>query len=347
MKALLKFSKGMDGAAIRNVDKPESVPGEVVIQVQAAALCASDVHIIHDEFPCELPIVLGHEFTGIVTEVGTGVNDIAVGDAVVSENNPDACGTCPACRDGYPNICLEKCAIGFKRNGCFADYVRVPASLLHKVPDGISTISAALAEPLAVSVHAVEDRCGINKGDMVVVMGPGAIGLLEAQVARAEGAADVIIAGTDSDVELRLARAAELGFKTCNVQHDNLQDMVMALTDGFGADVVIEASGAQPAIVEAVQLLRRGGRMVVSGITGHREIAVPWDMLVSKAASVIFAYSSRPRNWITGLKYLVDGSVVTEELVSHRFKLEEWHKALALMERGECIRAVFIMAQED
>ena len=340
MRALQKTGKGPNGTMLCDVPMPETVPGEVIIRVQAAAVCASDIHIYHDAFPCALPVVLGHEFTGVVHKVGDGVSTVTPGDAVVAVNNPDACGVCPACLDGYPNICPEKRAIGFKRDGCFAEYVQVPASLLHKVPAGVSTLAATLCEPLAVAVHAVEDRCGIEKGDTVVVLGPGAIGLIEAQVARAEGAGRVIVAGTDTDVDQRLARAAELGFEVCNVQQESLEARVMAVTDGFGTDIVVEASGAPAAIANGIQILRRGGRMVASGITGRDEITVPWDTLVSKAASVLFAYSSRSRNWETGLRYLAEGKVVTEPLVTHRFSLETWSEAFALMKRAGCIRAV-------
>lgn len=343
MRALQKRETGSDGTVLCEVPVPEAVPGEVVIRVQAAAVCASDIHIHHDEFPCALPVVLGHEFTGIVSEIGKGVTNVQPGDAVVAENNPDACGICPACRDGLPNICPGKRAIGFKRDGCFAEYVRMPAALLHKVPNGVSPEAAALCEPLAVAVHAVEDRCGICEGDTVVVLGPGAIGLLEAQVARAEGAARVIVAGTDADVDLRLAMASGLGFEVCNVQREDIETRVLDLTEGYGADVVVEAAGAPPAIASAAQLVRRGGRLCVSGITGRDTIGVPWDTLVSKAVTVAFAYSSRPRNWKRGLRYLAERKVVTEPLVSHRFKLDEWRDAFELMENAECIRSLLMV----
>ncbi len=343
MRALQKVGTGADGTGLREVPRPEVVPGEAVIRVQAAAVCASDIHLYRDEFPCTLPVVLGHEFTGVVTEVGTGVERVQPGDSVVAVNNPDACGVCPACRDGYPNICPAKRAIGFRRDGCFAEYVRVPASLLFRVPAGVSALAAALTEPLAVSVHAVEDRCGIRPGDTVVVLGPGAIGLLEAQVARAEGAGRVIVAGTDVDEDLRLRRTRELGFETCNVQREDLVERVLSVTNGFGADVVVEASGAPPAIATGVRVVRRGGRMAISGITGRAEIAIAWDALVSKAVSVLFAYSSRPRNWEKALRYLHEGTVVTEPLVSHRFRLEDWREAFELMERSACIRAVITL----
>ena len=345
MRALVKGNRGPDGAGICDIAAPETVPGEAVIRVQAAALCASDIHIYHDEFPCTLPVVLGHEFSGIVERIGEGVTNAAVGDAVVSENNPEACGVCPACRDGYPNICPEKRAIGFKRDGCFAEYVRVPAHLLHKIPPGISPAAAALSEPLAVTVHAVEDRCGIREGETVVVLGPGAIGLLSAQVARAEGAGRVIVVGTESDANLRLPLAAELGFETCNVEQDDIEQQVMKSTNGFGADVVVEASGASPAIDTAIRIVRRGGRLSVSGITGRPSITVAWDDLVSKAVFVSFAFSSRPRNWEKAMRYLAEGRVETEPLVSHRFALEDWREAFSAMERGTCIRALFEMEE--
>ncbi len=343
MRAIQKRATGTDGTDLHEVDVPDTTTGEVVIRVRASSVCASDIHLYHDEMPCIMPLVLGHEFTGVVEAIGDGVDNVEPGDAVVAVNNPHACGTCPVCKDGYPNVCPEKRALGFGRDGAFAEYIRVPAYALHKVPDNVSPLAAALCEPLAVSVHAVEDRCGIREGDTVVVMGPGAIGLLEAQVARAEGAGRVIVAGTDVDVDLRLARATELGFEVCNVQQENIEERVMDVTGGFGADVVIEAAGKAPAIAAGIRVLRRGGRMAVSGIVGIEEISVPWDGLVCKAATVTFAYSSRPRNWETGLRYLSEGKVVTEPLISHTFDLGDWREAFGLMEKAACIRSVFTL----
>lgn len=340
VRALVKWAKGPDGTGVKDVPSPEPVSGEVVIRVQAASVCASDVHIYHDEFPCELPVILGHEFCGVVERLGEGVANVGVGDVVVSENNPDACGTCPACTEGYPNLCPGKRAIGFKRDGCFADHVRIPAHLLHKVPDGVSAEVAALSEPLAVTVHAVEDRCGIRDGDTVIVLGPGAIGLLAAQVARADGARRVIVAGTNRDMVLRLPCADGLGFETCNVEQEDLVERVMSLTNGAGGDVVVEASGAPPAVALGTRLLRRVGRMVVSGITGKPGIAVPWDDLVFKGATVHFAFSSRPRNWDKAMHYLAQGRVQVEPLVTHRFALDRWREAFGAMERAECLRAL-------
>lgn len=346
MRALVKQGVGLEQVVFRDWPRPEPGPGEIVVRVQAAAVCASDIHLWRDEFPCAPPVVLGHEFSGQVAAVGANVTNVRPGDRIVSENNPCACGHCPACRDGLPNVCPAKRAIGFKSDGCFADYVKLPAALVHRVPADLSPVAAALSEPLAVSVHAVEDRCGIDPGDTVVVLGPGAIGLLCAQVARAEGAGRVIVAGTDRDEPQRLACARQLGFETCNVQQDDLEARVKTVTSGFGADVVVEAAGVAPAIATGIRLLRRAGRMVVLGLTGQERITVEWDQLVSKGARVEFSFSSRPRNWVKAMDYLATGKVATLPLVTARARLADWRAVFEAMARQETIRTVFEIEEQ-
>ena len=180
----------------------------------------------------------------------------------------------------------------------------------------------------------------------MVVLGPGAIGLLAAQVARAAGAARVIVVGTNADAAQRLPLAAELGLDTCNVQTDDLRQRVLDLTNGYGADAIIEASGAVPAVLSAIDLVRRGGRIGVSGLTGGAEIAIPWDSLVAKAISLNFAYSSRPDNWEHGLRLLAEGKVQTLPLITNRFAFSDWQAAFELMEAGGCIRSVLELEPE-
>ncbi len=341
MRALVKEDVGLDRVVFR--DWPAPVPGadEILVRVQAAAVCASDIHLWRDEFLCAPPFVLGHEFSGQVEQVGANVTNVRPGDRIVSENNPYACGHCRVCRAGFPNVCPDKRAIGFKSDGCFADRLKLPAKLVHKVPAGVSPVAAALSEPLAVAIHAVEDRCGIEPGDVVVVLGPGAIGLLCAQVARAEGAARVIVAGTDRDEPQRLACARQLGFETANVQRENLEERVKQLTGGLGADVVVEAAGVAPAIESAIRLVRRAGRIVVLGLTGKKSVTVEWDQMVGKGLRVDFSFSSRTRNWVKAMEYLAAGTVATLPLVTARVPLEDWRAAFDSMVRQETIRTVF------
>lgn len=339
MRALVKYAKGPGLTELRDLPDPEPGPGEALVRVEAAAVCASDVHILRDRFPYEPPLVLGHEFCGIVERAGPGAGGATPGQRVVCENNPAACGTCRVCASGYPNLCPAKRAIGFRSDGCFAGRVKVPAGLLHRVPAGVPASAAALSEPLAVAVQAVEDRCGVQAGDTVVVLGPGAIGLLAAQVARAEGAARVLVAGTRRDAA-RLAAARGLGFEALDVDGTDLPARVRELTGGIGADVVVECSGAEPAIGLAARLLRRAGRMAVVGITGRPAVAVPWDLLVSLGASVLCSYGARRRNWVTAMGYLGTGRVDAAALVTRTLPLERWAEAFAQTESGEGIRVL-------
>ncbi len=346
MHALLKCSEGDGNVVLKEVPDPTPATGEAVIRVQRAALCGTDIHIFHDRFKTSPPLILGHEFSGVVEAIGPGVKNVKLGDRVVSENNPYACGTCRLCTLGYPNLCPAKRAMGILSDGCFADYVRLPAHLLHLVPQGVSPDEASLSEPLAVATHAVWGRTGISHGDTVVVFGPGAIGLLAAQVARAEGAGKVFVVGTKSDA-IRFECAEQLGFETLRAEEANISETVMAFTSGVGADVVVEASGSPHAVREGIRLLRKNGRMAVSGITGRPEIAVDWNGMVTKAISLHFSYSSRPEDWEKAMEYLKTGAVQTLPLITHRLPLSEWRKAFSLLEELQAIRVVFTIDKES
>lgn len=343
MRALRKLAGGEGHVGIEDVPEPLPREGDAIVSVRVAGVCGTDVHIYHDRFPTSPPVTLGHEFSGVVERVGPGVDRVRPGDRVVSENNPFSCGVCALCAKGYPNLCPHKRAMGILSDGCFAARVRLPARLLHRIPEGVTFEEAALMEPLAVAVHAVWDRCGIEPGDTVVVFGAGAIGLLAAQVARAEGAEKVVVTGTPSDEAVRFKCAEGLGIETLNVADDDVTERVMALTDGTGADVVVEASGSPKAITQGIGLLRKNGRMAVAGLTGEKAISLDWDGVVARALSFFFAYSSRRCDWRKGLELLSAKKVATLPLITHRFGLEAWAEAFGVLERLEAIRPVFLM----
>ena len=345
MKALLKFAKGQGNVGIKDIPKPTPGKGEAVIKVQAAGVCGTDVHIYYNRFPNSPPVILGHEFSGVIECLGPEVETFQAGERVVSENNPFACGFCKICSLGYPNLCPHKKAMGILSDGCFADYVKLPASLLHRIPDNISFKEAALCEPLAVAVHAVSDRCGIEPDDTVVIFGPGAIGLLSAQVAIAEGAGKVLLIGTTKDEKIRFECAGKLGIETLNIEKEDLKEKLISLTQGTGPDVIIEASGSKEAINQGLNLLRKNGRMAVSGITGQNGITLDWDQMVSKALSLFFTYSSRRQNWEKALRLLSDKKVKTSPLITHKLRIEEWEKAFCVLETLEAIRPVFLIGE--
>jgi len=345
MKALLKVARGEGNVLLKDVPEPVPGEGEALIRVQVAGVCGTDVHIYHDRFLNSPPVILGHEFSGVVERVGPGVKAFRPGDRVVSENNPFACGVCRICSLGYPNLCPRKRAMGILSDGCFAEYLKLPVGLLHRIPDNLSFEEAALTEPLAVSVHSVCGRCGIEKGDTVVVFGPGAIGLLACQAARAEEAGPLLLVGLSQDEKGRFKCAAELGIETVNVEKEDVKEKVMNITGGVGADVVVEASGSEAAILLGLDLLRKNGRMAVSGLTGKRKIPLDWDKMVSKAVSIFFAYGSRKPDWQKALEFLSEKRVKTLPLITHRFTIEEWEKAFYLLETLQAIRPVFVIGE--
>lgn len=345
MRALMKTACGAGNIELAEIPTPEVGTEEVLIRVHNAAVCGTDIHIERDRFPNSPPMVLGHEFSGVIDQVGPEVDGVRVGDRVVAANNPFACGKCRVCLAGHPNLCSKKRAMGIHSDGCFAEYLKLPSNLVHEIPAGVSLEHAVLMEPLAIATHAVANRCGITRGDSVVVFGVGAIGLLAAQVARAEGADDILVVGTQRDEVSRFGCARTLGFRTVNVDKENLKDTVMAMTAGHGAARVVEASGSQAAIYQITELLAKTGRVAVSGITGREDVAVNWDGLIAKGATLCFCYSSVNADWQKGLQYLAEGTVLTEPLITHRFGFGQWREAFEALESLAAIRPVLQIAE--
>ena len=159
MKALMKVAKGPGNIEVRDIPRP-TLPGPdwVIIEVKAAGVCGTDLHIWHDQYPYWPPVVMGHEFSGVIAEAGDGVRGFQVGDRVVAEPHSLACGVCPLCRQGKVQICASKRSPGWGIDGAFTDYVAMPYHLLHRIPDNLSFELAALAEPMAITVHQVSER---------------------------------------------------------------------------------------------------------------------------------------------------------------------------------------------
>ena len=209
MQAVVKTARGEGQVDLREVPVPAPGPGQVLLAVRAAGICGTDLHIYHDEYATQPPVVLGHELAGEVAATGAGVTTFAPGDRVTTETYFHLCGQCRFCRGGQPNLCPERRSIGSGVNGGFAPYVVVPERNLHRLPESLTFQEAALTEPLACVVHGALELPKVTAGDVAVVAGPGAIGLLTLQAVRAAGAA-VVMLGTPVDTR-RLELARELG----------------------------------------------------------------------------------------------------------------------------------------
>jgi L-iditol 2-dehydrogenase len=315
MLGLTKLAAGPGNVALAERLERRLDAGEVRILVHAAGICGTDLHIEAGEYAARPPVTMGHELCGVVSEVGAGVSGDWVGERVVSETYFSTCGGCRWCREGRTNLCPERRSIGSFVDGAFASTVVVPERNLHHAPAASTDAAAALTEPLACVCQSLEDPTIVEADDHVLVIGPGAIGLIAAQVARAHGGV-VEVRGTARD-EVRLALAATLGFSVSDTPSP----------DG-AYDVVIECSGSGLGIAAALTSARRGGRIVQIGLRGA-PVEVPFDEICFRELTVTSGNASTPRSWERALTLLDRGSVELEPLVTEVVPLAEWERAFA------------------
>jgi L-iditol 2-dehydrogenase len=340
-RVLVKTARGPGHLELRDVPVPQIAPDEVLIRVRACGICGSDLKIQDDQHPYTPPVVIGHEFAGEIAEVGSSVTGWVVGDRVVSEQHTHACGRCRQCLTGNAFACASKRAPGYFVDGAFAEFIKVPAWLLHRIPDNLSFVEAAFSEPSAVAAHGVLDRTGIAPEDVVLVLGCGPIGLVAAKMAQATGAARVIITGIDRDEKVRLPKARELGIDhVVNVMQTDLAALLDDLTDGEGADVVIELSGAPPAITQGFQLARRLGRVGIIGQPPTDEVAIPYREALFRALTVSFSYSSKYTSWERVLSLFERGAIDPAQFITHVLPLDEWERGFDLLRSGEAVKVV-------
>jgi L-iditol 2-dehydrogenase len=343
MQALVKTQKGPGFLELRDVPEPSPGPGEALIEVKACGICGTDLHVWHDQFPYWPPVILGHEFSGQIVEVGPETGLFKVGERVVGEPHTRACGHCYLCRTGNIQICPLKRSPGWGIDGAFTKYLKMPERLLHRIPDSMSYDLAALVEPTANAVHDVVERAKVEAGDFVVVLGPGPIGLLAALTARAAGARHVAIVGAPADEAFRMQKARELGFETVlNVARADPVAVVQELTRGLGADLVIECSGAAAAIASTVELIRKKGRICVIGLTGKDTIPFPWDKAAFKVCDVIFNLSTSYTSWDRTIDLMASGRLAVGGVITRRLPVAEWQSAFESMQALEELKVLLI-----
>jgi L-iditol 2-dehydrogenase len=324
MRALLVERPGR--AAVTTIERPTAGPGEVLIRVAAAGICGSDLELLEGRRPSPFvryPIVPGHEWAGTVSEVGEGVEGIELGDAVVAEGIRP-CGTCARCREGLTNLCSSEYAeTGFTHQGAFAEYLSVPAELVHRLPAGSDLDAAALLEPAAcVGGGLLEAK--LRPGLAVAVVGAGTLGLLAVALLRLTSPSRLALVGTRPD---RLALGRDLGAReTCDLRAD---DVVERLGSEF--DLVFEAASRPEGAATALGLARRGGTVVLEGISGARRPTIDPDVITLGHLRVhgIFGASRVAWRWVVEL--FSSGQLDPTPLVTHRFALEEFEAAFDVL----------------
>lgn len=334
MKALMKVEKGYGNVGVYDVAEPECSKDSVKIKVQYTGICGTDLHILHDTFMNYPPVILGHEFSGRIEEVGSEVKHLKAGDRVtVLPSTAVTCGQCLYCKQGMYMFCSDRKGMGYGVNGSFTKYVVVREDMVYKLPEHVSLEVAALAEPLACAVNALEELTSIQAGDVVLVSGPGPIGLLCLSLLVGRGM-KVIVAGTTDDA-LRLELAQRLGAeRVVDVLKEDLQAIVDKETNGKGLDVVVECAGAEGSITNCLRVLKKLGKYIQVGIVG-KPIKLDYDRILFKQIQLYGSVGHSLSTWEKVMKIFEQNKIPFKDVITDYYPLSQWQTAFELCERKQ------------
>ena len=334
-QGVVNFGPAKHSVELREIPRATIRPDEVLLEVQAVGVCGSDLHMWESthSWPMNYPVVLGHEFAGIVREVGASVAGWKSGDRVVSETAATIDANCPLSRQGLYNLDPSRKGYGAAVDGAMRRFVPVPERILHRVPEGLSFEKAALTEPCCVAYNAVVNNGRIKPGDRILVLGPGPIGLLCAAMARLCGAI-VGVSGLERDRD-RL-KVAE--FYGCEPLVGGLREWALA-ADGLGVDGVIDAAGVSATLRLAMDLVRPGGWISKVG-WGPQPLEFSLDPLVQKNITLQGSFSHNWPIWERVLRLLSTGLLNIDPVIGGVWPLAQWREAFEEMHSGRIVKSV-------
>lgn len=332
MKAVVFRSPGEWRIEERKVSPPKE--DEVLVEVKVCGICGTDLHIYHGSYPALFPLVPGHEYSGVIKEVGRMVTHLKPGDRVTIDPNI-SCGQCIYCRAGKLHLCKNLTAIGVNRDGGFAEYSCVPSRQVYSFPPEMSFEEGAMVEPVACCLHGI-DLAGIKSGDVVVVLGGGAIGNIILQLAKISGASQLIVS-EPQEFRRKIAQlnGADL---TVNPYQENLTQFVRDYTGGEGADVVIECVGSSATARQGLELVKRGGKVVFFGVCDPKaEMTIKPYEIYRKELTLVGSFVN-PLTHSRAISLLAHRRIQIAPLITHRLPLEEFGQALELHGKPEVIK---------
>ena len=313
---------------LMEIADPEPGPGEMLVNVKASGICGTDVHVYEGEVPlAKLPVVPGHEFSGIVETVGDDIIDISPGDRVAIEPNL-FCGYCHFCRNAKKHFCENWGAVGLTQDGGFAEKAIIPRQAAYMLPGNVDFKAGAFFEPVACVLHGIE-RSGVQAGDSAVVLGAGSIGLIYLQILKAMGVRNVIISDIDDS---KLAIANKLGASAIyNPLNDDLIKEVQDITGGFGAEVVIDAAGSEKSLLQTFELVQDTGTIVIFGVPPEK-VRLPIRMydIYRRELSIVGSFTN-PYTNERALRLLDNNSVNFNDIVTHEIKLNAVEETMVKM----------------
>ncbi len=327
---------------IKDVEVPKLKDGEVLIKVKTAGVSFTDLKVYKGLFPgAKYPVIPGHELSGEISALGKNVSNLEIGDEVIVDPLFH-CGKCYLCLDGKYNLCIDSKILGINKNGAFAEYVVASASKVYKKDKLLSHEQAVLIENLAVAIHAVK-KSGISISDIVVILGASAIGLLTLQVAKRSGA-EVLITDTDPE-KLHLAADFDADY-VLSPETGNIQELVMAMTKDKGADIVIDCSGTPQTIRQTVDLVRKGGKIILVGWTGSETDQINLTKIVMNEAYLVGCI-----NYCGEFQIAIDlansNTINLSSIISHTFDFYQIPKVLEKMSQDNEITKAIINLEES
>lgn len=341
MIGLVNYAREPYSVELRDVLVPEIGEEDILLSVHSVGVCGSDLHQYSGKqsWQVNYPVVLGHEFAGVVAKAGVRVRGFKEGDRVVSETAAVLPSDSAFIRQGLYNLDPKRLGFGYGVNGAMAEFVKVPARCLHCVPNALGLEKAALAEPCCVAYNAVCGNSRLRPGDTVAVIGPGPIGLLCALMAKLAGAGHLIVIGIPADA-YRLDVATRIGAETTlGVQGEDVVEWVKNFGDGYGVDLVIDAAGVSASLKVALDIVRPAGQITKVG-WGPQPLNFSLDQLVQKAVTLQGSYSHNWAIWEKVISLLASGKLDLGLILNRISPLSEWHEAFEEMRAAAIVKAV-------
>jgi threonine 3-dehydrogenase len=337
MKCLMKKQRQV-GLWMDEAPVPEPGPNDVLIRIKKTAICGTDLHIYNwDEWSQKtvpVPMITGHEFVGIVEKTGSAVKDYKPGDRVSGEGHL-TCDHCRNCRAGRRHLCRNTVGVGVNRQGCFAEFLSIPATNAFKIPDSISDDVASMFDPYGNAVHTALSFDMV--GEDVLITGAGPIGIMAVAIARHIGARHIVITDVN-DYRLELARSMG-ATRTVNASRESLTDVMseIKMTEGF--DVGLEMSGNASAFQSMLKAMNHGGKVAILGIF-PKEVAIDWSLVIFKGLFLKGIYGREMFETWYKMTAMLQSGLKIDSVITHRFPVNDFEKGFTVMNEGKAAKVV-------
>lgn len=350
MKALVKYGYGKGETELRNIPVPEIGDDDLLIEVKAAGICGSDL-AFHDGGNTSVlrpPVVLGHEFAGVIAKVGGNLTDWRVGERVVSDNTGYVCGKCYSCSTANYLACPERLGLGYGMDGGFTNFVKIPGQILKRVPnclfripDLISFEEAAILDPCCNAYKAVVQDSRFLPGQDLAVFGVGPLGLLAVQVGYVAGAARIIVIARTAKPE-RLKLVKQMGATHVIVgDEENVADRVREITFGEGVPLVVDCAGPNIVLKQAIDVVSNGGTIVKVGYDSG-PVNYSLDRIIDKSVTIKGHYGYDTISWLNCIKLIEAGRFNIKSIITHRLPLSQWREGFELVKNRGAVKVVLV-----